>query len=138
MTSANDANKTIMKQGIRRLDLADEFYTSEGCYITEVSNSADDADISIARARLEAGKTTRWHRLDGTAERYVILQGRGSVEIGVLPPTDVAVGDVVLIPPMCRQRISNTGADDLIFLAICTPRFSDSAYEDINDKPEQL
>jgi mannose-6-phosphate isomerase-like protein (cupin superfamily) len=124
-----------MKQAIRRLDLADEYYTSEGCFITEVSNSADDVEVSIARARLEAGKTTRWHRLDGTAERYVILQGRGRVEIGTLPAADVAVGDVVLIPPMSRQRITNTGADELIFLAICTPRFTDDAYEDIDENP---
>ena len=51
-----------------------------------------------------------------------------------MPPTDVAVGDVVLIPPMCRQRIANTGAEDLIFLAICTPRFTMDAYEDIEDQ----
>ena len=127
-----------MKPGIRRQNPGDEFYIAEGCHIIEVSNSADDPDASIARARLEAGKTTRWHRLVGTAERYVIVQGRGRVEISSLPPTDVSVGDVVLIPPGCRQRIANTGADDLIFLAICTPRFSYDAYEDIDDKPAEL
>ena len=128
----------MMKAAIRRQHLGDEFYTAEGCFITEVSNSSDDADASIARARLEAGKTTRWHRLDGIAERYVILQGRGSVEIGDMDATDVAVGDVVLIPPMCRQRITNTGTEELIFLAICTPRFSNGAYEDIDNNPEQF
>jgi len=128
----------MIKAAIRRQRLGDEFYTAEGCYITEVSNSSDDADASIARARLEAGKTTRWHRLDGIAERYVILQGRGSVEIGGMAATDVAVGDVVLIPPMCRQRITNTGTEELIFLAICTPRFSYGAYEDIDNNPEQF
>jgi mannose-6-phosphate isomerase-like protein (cupin superfamily) len=128
----------MMKAAIRRQRLGDEFYTAEGCFITEVSNSSDDADASIARARLEVGKTTRWHRLDGIAERYVILQGRGSVEIGGMGATDVSAGDVVLIPPMCRQRITNTGTEELIFLAICTPRFSYDAYEDIDNKPEQL
>ncbi len=128
--------EVMIKQSIRRLRLADEFFTDEGCYITEVSNSPDDPAVSIARARLEPGKTTRWHRLYGTAERYVILSGRGRVEIGTLSPTEVAVGDVVLIPPLCRQRITNTGSDDLIFLAICTPGFSDQVYEDINDNPD--
>lgn len=127
-----------MKPVVFRQNLEDEFYTSEGCYIIELSNSADDDNVSIARARLEPGKTTRWHRLDATAERYVILQGMGRVEIGDLHPVDVGVGDVVLIPPMCRQRITNSGAVDLIFLAICTPRYLDSAYEDINDKPDQV
>jgi oxalate decarboxylase/phosphoglucose isomerase-like protein (cupin superfamily) len=60
------------------------------------------------------------------------------------PPGDrlraptVAPGDVVLIPPGCRQRISNVGNEDLIFLAICTPRFRDEAYEDIDPDPMPL
>jgi len=127
----------MIKEAIRQQDPGNEFYTSEGCYITELSNTPDDPDTSIARARLEAGKTTRWHRLAGTAERYVILEGRGRVEVGGLPPAEVGVGDVVLIPPKCRQRITNTGPGDLIFLAICTPRFSDDVYEDINDNPDE-
>ena len=127
-----------MKQGIRRLLLDEEYYTSEGCYITEVSNSPDDPEVSIARACLEPGVTTRWHRLHATAERYVILQGRGRVEIGDLQPQEVSAGDVVLIPPMCRQRITSVGKDALVFLAICTPRFASSAYEDVNDNPEHL
>jgi len=127
-----------MKQGIRRQLLDQEFYTSEGCYITEISNSTDDPEVSIARARLDPGVTTRWHRLHGTAERYVIVQGRGRVDIGSLPPQEVSVGDVVLIPPKCRQRISNIGTEKLVFLAICTPRFSNDAYEDINDDPAVL
>ena len=122
-----------MKQGVRRLNLAQEYFTAEGCFITEVSNSSDDSAASIARARLEPGKTTRWHRLAATAERYVILAGSGRVEIGTMPPDEVSAGDVVLIPPMCRQRITNTGAVDLIFLAICTPRYTEAAYEDIDE-----
>jgi len=38
---------------------------------------------------------------------------------------------VVLIPAACRQRITNTGAGDLVFLAICTPRFIYDAYEEL-------
>ena len=49
-----------------------------------------------------------------------------------LAPQIVAPGDVVLIPPGCRQRIANIGDGDLIFLAICTPRFRAEAYEDID------
>jgi oxalate decarboxylase/phosphoglucose isomerase-like protein (cupin superfamily) len=43
------------------------------------------------------------------------------------------MGDIVLIPPMCRQRIINIGQHDLVFLAICSPRFSQDVYEDIDD-----
>ena len=123
-----------MKQAIKQQNLGDEFYTSERCFITELSNTPDDPDASIARARVEPGVTTCWHRLKGTAERYYITSGRGRVEIGELPPQEVNAGDVVLIPPMCRQRITNIGSEDLIFLAICTPRFTSEAYEDIEGK----
>jgi mannose-6-phosphate isomerase-like protein (cupin superfamily) len=123
-----------MKETIKPLNLGDEFYTPERCYITEVSNTPDDPDASITRARVEPGVTTRWHRLKGTTERYYIVRGRGRVEVGKITPQEVKAGDVVLIPPMCRQRITNIGSEDLIFLAICTPRFSNDVYEDIENE----
>ncbi|MEA3411206.1 MAG: cupin domain-containing protein [Pseudomonadota bacterium] len=126
-----------MREQIRHADSTREFYTSEGCHITELSNTADDPDLSIARARVEPGVTTRWHRLAGTVERYIILEGNGRVEIGDLSPTEVSAGDVVLIPAMCRQRISNIGPGDLVFLAICSPRFSSDVYEEIENHPDQ-
>lgn len=127
-----------MQASIKKLNLDDEFYTAEQCFIIEQSNTADDPEVSIARARVEPGVTTRWHRLVDTAERYVILQGKGRAEIGNLPPQEVAPGDIVSIPPMCRQRIANIGTEDLIFLAICTPRFSDAVYQDIDDHSNRL
>lgn len=124
-----------MKEVIKQQKHSDEFYTQEKCYITELSNTSDDPDVSIARARVEPGVTTRWHRLADTVERYYIVEGKGRVEVGQLPPQDVTTGAIVLIPPMCRQRITNTGTEDLVFLAICTPRFSNDVYEDIEDNP---
>ena len=122
-----------MKASIKKQELAKEFYTTEKCFITELSNTSDDPEVSIARARLAPGVTTNWHRLNNTAERYCIINGKGLVEIGELSPQQVNPGDTVLIPPMCRQRITNTGSEDLIFLAICTPRFMLDNYEDIED-----
>jgi mannose-6-phosphate isomerase-like protein (cupin superfamily) len=81
------------------------------------------------------GVVTAWHRLRGTAERYLILEGRGRVEVGDLPPAAVGPGDVVTIPPMCRQRIANVGDADLLFLAICTPRFEPGCYESLENGP---
>ena len=112
-----------------------EVFIDEGCHILELANSEDDPDMSIARARVEPGVTTRWHRVVNTVERYVILDGTGRVEVGHMPPQEVQAGDVVLIPPSCRQRIANTGPGDLMFLAICTPRFRPEAYEDLEDNP---
>ena len=122
-----------MNETIKQKNIKEEFCTSEKCYITELSNTPDDPDVSIARARVEPGVTTRRHRLKGITERYFIISGKGLMEVGELPPQEVTAGDIVLIPPMCRQRITNTGKDDLIFLAICSPRFTQDVYEDIDD-----
>jgi mannose-6-phosphate isomerase-like protein (cupin superfamily) len=121
----------VMRPPILRPHPAAEVLTGERCHILELSNSPDDPDMSIARARVEPGVTTRWHRVAGTLERYVILDGVGRMEIGNMPPQEVQAGDVVMIPPSVRQRIANVGAGDLVFLAICTPRFRPEAYEEV-------
>jgi mannose-6-phosphate isomerase-like protein (cupin superfamily) len=121
-----------MKAEIRKLNPDAEFYMVELCYINELSNSANDPAVSIAQAKVKPGVTTRWHKLKGITERYVILDGEGLVEIGDLSPQKVGNGDVVVIPPECRQRITNIGSNDLLFLAICTPRFQQEAYEEVD------
>jgi len=122
-----------MKPTIKKQDLSKEYYTDEQCYIAELSNSADDPGLSIARARVEPGVTTRWHRLSNTTERYYILHGRARVQVGDLAAQELNVGDIAVIPPLCRQRITNIGTEDLVFLALCTPRFSADNYEDIEE-----
>ena len=124
-----------MHEEVRRMVPRAEFHTPEGCFINELSNVDTDPEASIARARVPPRTTTRWHRLNGTTERYVLLSGTGTVEVGNLAPQNVASGDVVLIPPGCRQRITSLGDEDLIFLAICTPRYRPEAYEDIDPSP---
>lgn len=115
------------------MDPAAEYFFAEGCHINELSNTEADSAVSVARARVAPGVTTRWHRLVDTTERYVLLSGQGRVEVGDLPPRAVGPGDVVLIPPGCRQRITCLGEEELVFLAICTPRFRPEAYEDMED-----
>ena len=109
----------------------DERFFEEGCFILELASSPDDPALSVARARVPAGATTRWHRLRGVTERYVILEGQGRVEVGDLAPAHVAPGDVVVIPPMARQRITAADGGPLVFLALCTPRFTPEAYDDL-------
>jgi len=126
-----------MHEEVRVMVPEAEFYTAEGCFINELSNIDADPEASIARARVRPGVTTRWHRVLGATERYVLVSGAGKVEVGNLPAQHVAPGDVVLIPPGCRQRITCLGNEDLIFLAICTPRFRPEAYEDVDADPLQ-
>jgi len=121
-----------MQTQILKANEADEYYFDEGCFILELSNSPANPDVSIARARVKAGMTTKLHRLIGVVERYVILSGIGKVEVGGLEPQQLLAGDVVIIPSLCPQRITNIGVEDLVFLAICSPRFTQEVYENID------
>jgi mannose-6-phosphate isomerase-like protein (cupin superfamily) len=48
-----------------------------------------------------------------------------------MDPTRVSDGDLVMIPAGCRQRIRNIGENELVFLALCTPRFLEASYRDM-------
>jgi len=115
---------------LKKYDPSAEYFFEEGCHIIETSNSTDDEDVSIAQARVEKGRQTTWHYLADTTERYVILQGCGLVEVGMEEACAVTTGDVVIIPPNTRQRIQNSGENDLVFLAICSPRFQRKNYHE--------
>ena len=110
---------------------AEEILTEERCHILETWNRADDSGLSVARARIEPGVTTRWHRLQGIAERYLILQGEGLAEVEGMGLAPVQPGDLLYIPAGQAQRIRNTGSEDLVFYALCTPRFDAAAYQDL-------
>jgi mannose-6-phosphate isomerase-like protein (cupin superfamily) len=105
-----------------------EFETPERCFILELFSTPDDGRVSVSQARVRPGVTTQWHSLTGTDERYVITAGIGIVEVGDDLRAPVGAGDVVLIPAGRRQRITNTGATDLLILCICTPRFQPACY----------
>ena len=125
-----------MREEIRPINPAAEASTPERCFVLGISDMATDPEASIARVRVQTGVTTRWHLLDGITERYVLLSGSGSAEIGSLPATAVGPGDFVLIPSGCHRRITNTGCEDLVFLAICTPQFQAGAYRDVDPAPK--
>ncbi len=121
----------MLRTIITHNDGSGEYFFDEGCFITEWWNSTDDPLVSVARARVEPGVSTHWHRLSGIVERYVILDGEGVAEVGDAVPQPVRPGSIVLIPAGAPQRITNTGTRDLVFLAICTPRFERAQYQDI-------
>ena len=126
-------HSTETKATISHTELDQEFWTDERCHIIEIANSDNDPDVSIARARVEPGVTTAWHLLHGITERYHILEGEGVVEVGELDPEPVSAGSTVIIPPHVKQRITNSGTADLIFLAICSPRFVVDAYQELTE-----
>ena len=124
-----------MRTEILKPDPDREYATPERCRILELANDAGDEAVSIARASVEPGVTTAWHRLEGIAERYLIVSGVGRVELGggvpeavQVGPSLVGPGDVVRIPPGVAQRIANVGVEPLVFYCICSPRFDVACY----------
>jgi len=108
-----------------------EYYFEERCFITEILNASEVPNLSIAKARVEPGVTTVLHAVK-SVELYYLLSGKGQVEIaGQL--AEVTTGDLVHIRANQPQRITNIGAEDLIFLAICTPRFVPENYTDLEN-----
>lgn len=108
------------------------FYTNERCFIAEFLNTPRCEDVSVAEARVAPGVTTQLHSLS-IAERYIVQQGGGIMELHVNETFALSVGDCVLIPADCAQRIKNTGDEDLVFLCICTPRFQPEHYKNLEN-----
>jgi mannose-6-phosphate isomerase-like protein (cupin superfamily) len=92
------------------------------------ANDSEEEKLSVAIARGEPGVTTAWHVLRDVDERYLMISCTGLVEVDEDQPVVVTTGDVVQIPAGSRQRITNTGPDDLKFFAVCSPRFTPDCY----------
>ncbi|EEW24965.1 cupin domain-containing protein [Rhodobacter ferrooxidans] len=112
------------------LPAPDEFWTAERCFITELHNAPQSPEASLARARVEPGVTTQLHSLTGVTEVYIVQQGSGLLEIAGAR-LRLHTGDRAIIPPGTPQRIHNDGAEELVFLCLCTPRFVPAAYVDL-------
>mgnify|MGYP001818382369 FL=1 len=104
-----------------------EIWTIERCYITELLNAENQPEVSLARARVEPGITTQLHQLS-VHEWYVIESGQGLMRVGDEAPYPVGPGDTVTVPKHAAQQITNSGPDDLSFLCICAPKFSQECY----------
>jgi len=57
-----------MESKILRSNTVTEFVMPEGCYISEIWNSPEDENVSIARARVEPGVASALHYLEGVDE----------------------------------------------------------------------
>ncbi|MGV6825458.1 MAG: cupin domain-containing protein [bacterium] len=117
-----------MEAQVHNDGVSEEYFFEEGCYITELLNLPVDPLCSVARARVPVGVTTQSHFLEETTERYVIERGKGALRLANEPVRQVGAGDIIVIPPGCHQSIANVGEEDLVFLAICTPRFVSENY----------
>ncbi len=113
---------------INQYDPQNQFSTAERCNINELLNNSHDNNYSIARASVAPGVTTQLHAVKNTTERYIILEGQGRVFIDGALSEDVNHLDIVTIPAGVSQKIENCGHTELVFLCICTPRFEQKNY----------
>jgi mannose-6-phosphate isomerase-like protein (cupin superfamily) len=108
---------------VRSRDDAEPFTTKDGSTIrvlldAEVGGSANQ---SLAEASLADGQATERHYHAATEEIYVVLEGRGEMEVeGVR--RRVGPGDAILIPSGARHELR---ADEpMRFLCCCAPPYS--------------
>ena len=105
----------------------EEFWTDERCFIKELCNTDELSGGSLAVARVEAGVTTQLHSLIGLTETYIVIEGRGLMEVNA-KQFNIEVGDQVVIPPGLSQRVTALGLSELRFYCLCVPRFRPESY----------
>lgn len=83
--------------------------------------------FSLAHAEIEAGRSSRPHRL-GSVEVYYFLSGAGVIHVGD-ESTAVEAGAAVAVPARATQWVENTGEGRLVFLCIVDPAWQEAEEE---------
>ena len=110
---------------VRALAAVEAFTTKDGSTIRELVGRGLARNQSLAEATLAPGQATQRHYHARTEEIYVVLSGRGEMEVDG-ERGEVAPGDAVLIPPGAWHEL-RAGAEELRFLCCCAPAY---AHED--------
>ncbi len=109
---------------VRNLERMTSFTTKDGSQIRELLayRNSSIRKQSLAEARVPPGVTTAAHYHRQSEEIYYILAGRGQMRIEN-ETTEVSAGDAIAIPPVLEHQITNTGAEELVFLCCCAPPY---------------
>lgn len=121
---------------IKDARLIPAFDSADGCAIQEIVHPGNDGTsqaVSLARAEVAPGRSTRPHRLD-RLEIYFILSGRGRMHVGD-ETAEVSPDQAVYIPAGEPQFIENIGLAPLVFLCICQPAY-DPAGDHVLDSDQ--
>jgi mannose-6-phosphate isomerase-like protein (cupin superfamily) len=108
---------------VRSRDDAEPFTTKDGSTIRVLldAEAGGSANQSLAEATLEDGQTTQRHYHASTEEIYVVLEGRGELEVDGAR-REVGPGDAVLLPPGAWHELRATGGP-MRFLCCCAPPY---------------
>jgi mannose-6-phosphate isomerase-like protein (cupin superfamily) len=103
---------------------AEPFTTKDGSTIRVLldAEAGGARSQSLAEASLEEGLETERHYHAQTEEIYVVLEGRGEMEVDGAR-RDVGPGDAILISPGARHQIRAVGGP-IRFLCCCAPPYS--------------
>ena len=104
------------------------FTTKDGSTIRSLLDRTNSSAVrqSLAEATVPPGAATEPHRHVDVEELYYILSGTGRMTVGD-ETRDVGPLDAILIPPLARHTIRNTGSHPLVFLCCCAPPYSHDA-----------
>ncbi len=106
--------------------------TPTGESIVELIGNASpvhSARHSVAVITLPPGKSSALHMHPEAEESFLVTAGRGEMSVGeeTIPLRD---GSAVLVPSKAPHKITNSGVDDLVYVAVCVP-----AWEPTNTVP---
>ena len=107
---------------IKKLHEIDIIDGGEGTKIRQLfhpHNTLNGVRYSISHSSLESGKKSKLHKMK-TSEIYYILEGEGNLQVDD-NTYKVSKDQAIYIPPHSKQRIENTGKNELKFLCIVDP-----------------
>ena len=107
---------------LRKFDTLDKIQGAEGTTIRQIfhpHNTLDGINHSLAHFVLEQGKRSILHKMK-SSETYYILEGNGKIHVND-EIFEVTKNDAIFVPPMSKQFIENSGTDELKFLCIVDP-----------------
>ena len=109
---------------VRNLDDVPAFITKDGSEIRELLayRNSSIRNQSFAEARLPVGGSTQEHYHPKAEEIYFITAGSGKMRIEN-ETREVKMGDAIAIPPGCKHKLSNIGAETLRLLCCCAPAY---------------
>ena len=111
---------------VKNINDCSEFTANDGCQIREWLHPKNDPialPYSVAMATVDIGKESYKHKLEQT-EVYIIFSGEGVMHIDD-EAEDVNAGEAIYVPANAVQWIENTGDEELCFIAIVNPPWSD-------------
>lgn len=97
--------------------------TPSGESIAELVGNASpvkSARHSIAIVTIPPGKSSVLHLHPEAEESYFVTAGRAEIRVGE-ETFALREGSAALIPPKAPHKITNSGNNDLVFVAVCVP-----------------